>query len=129
MTATIHLDPLVLHNAHMYVRWVPTQIIQPYPLTDKTIGFIEGYVTIQEVPVRRIVNLYLEIPHPIEQAPGNLFMPRDYAFVKYMKTDPVTGYYRFDSLDPAQRYTTITVDDGGEYDPAIKSGLIPTLLV
>ena len=130
MSETIYsYDVTLVRGGSTRVYWTPGSINENYAITEDNVGFIDGNVTIEEVPVTRVVALYLEVEHPINQQPGNLHLPANYVLLRQTRSDPVTGYYRFDSLQRDLRYTIIAFDANGEYDPAIKSGLIPTLMV
>jgi hypothetical protein len=75
-------------------------------------------VTTDGMPANRVVYLYWESAI----RPGNLHPPRIW-FVA-MKEAP-GGQCEFPYLDGSVRYTIVSYDDQGLYDPVIKAGLTP----
>lgn len=72
-----------------------------------------------DVPVRRRVQLFQSGPN----AHGMLF-PNNSTVLRWQWSG-TDGSYRFEGLDPAQRYHIIAYDHTGVHDPVVKLNLVP----
>ena len=57
-----------------------------------------------------------------------LFERRENRLVREVWSDPVTGAYAFEYLDPARRYVAIAYDHTGVYNAEILDNLAPELM-
>lgn len=71
-----------------------------------------------DAPVQRLVQLFTHSNAHNQVFPTN-------TAVAWQWSD-AAGNWRFDNLDPAQRYGVIAYDHTGTYDPVVKLNLIPT---
>jgi hypothetical protein len=86
-------------------------------------GVLSGTVYALAVPLRREVVVFLEE-----------FATADYPGARYFSgwdrlgsvfSNPTTGAWEIRHLDPSRTYSAAAWDSSGEYDPVVKSGLIP----
>lgn len=84
-------------------------------------AYLEGTTAVAgspDSPVQRLVQIFTH-----SNAHGQVFPTN--AIIRWQWSDPA-GNWRFDNLDPSQRYGVIAYDHTGTYDPVVKLNLIPT---
>lgn len=57
-----------------------------------------------------------------------LFALRDARLVRETWSDPVTGAYQFDYINPALKYTVVAYDHTGQYNAVVADNLAPELI-
>lgn len=57
-----------------------------------------------------------------------LFDRRDGRLVREVWSDPVSGSYSFDYINPARKYTVIAYDHTGQYNAVISDDLTPEVM-
>lgn len=93
------------------------RVVPPSPT-----GYLDGSTKIAGLPdvaVQRLVQLVTAA-----NAHGQVF---PYSNVVAWKWSAPDGSWRFDGLDPAQKYHAIAYDHTGQYDPVVKLNLVPSV--
>lgn len=88
----------------------------------RPIGYLSGTAKISgapDVPVKRLVQLFTS-----SNAHGTAFPTAVAVDWQWSAAD---GSWRFDGLDPAQKYNVIAYDHSGQYDPVVKLNLVPSV--
>ena len=97
-------------------RAIRVQVVPPLP------GVLYGTTVVgglPDMPVPRRVQLFQYGPN----AHGMVF-PTNATVAGWQWSAP-DGSYRFEGLDPEQRYSVIAYDHTGQYDPVVKLNLAP----
>ena len=81
---------------------------------------LTGTVETLDGPVGRRVHCFAED----DNKPGNLKITRLWP-VGMVDSDPSTGAYEIQYLSPSRRYTLLSFDPTGTYDPVVVGGKIP----
>lgn len=67
-------------------------------------------------------------PNALLQRKVQLYIARDGTYIAQSWSDPVTGAYRFELLDTAEKYFVIAFDHTGQHRAVVADGLVPEVM-